>query len=289
MTSIQYQFNRISGANGSSSGSSSSGGSNSNSPNTASNKVAAPLSSLRGRTESPGLRSKYVSTTTGSPAAAASTRRPTPSRVSYERQTVTPDTYNPYAANLPNGLVKQSLLGIQQGSTRHSSFKIGEQDIDLAKKPKKFLTTHTALNNPTANATSLTKEVFLSEAFANSVNIGKSLNNEAAVSRLTPKTQYLNSKPDGLKAGMSGLPGSLLRAAQSHHVTNGVSSTEFYPAQQASYNPTSSQLASATSSAHHYLSTSGSDPDTLDLNAKGVVGLKNLGNTVSLNIKLCLK
>lgn len=345
MTSIQYQYNRSgnTGGNGGAGGLS------------ASNKQTT---SIRGRTESPGLRSRYQRLTTASTQDSSDmfppnkNSRNTPSRNLPERISANPieqqrqynNKVNSIASNYLN---KTGLSSVNNNQlTPRRAFKVDDQeqmrlassinklktpqqnvnhtyvnsktrlsDLDnqsdnARSKPQKYLTTHSNLNQVSKN--------YNLEDNLNSLNLKSKNHQQTSGYNIitheitnshngTLNENYTNNKVT-MNRNMNDAPGSLLRAAQSNNISNGPS--QFYPAQQQqqysnSYKiptiPSNSSVSSSSNSStvnnqspsHNYYnnnnSIKNSGTDNHELNNKGIVGLKNLGNTCFMNCVLqCL-
>ena len=171
----------------------------------------------------------------------------------------------------------------------------------MSSKPQKYLNAYTNLNQLGTPKESSNK-TNIDEAFK-SMNIDSK--NKDYYNIITHETTNNNelTANERYKVSMgncaTGAPGSLLRASQSRNGYNGSTpQAQFYPNQQqqqqssSSYKipttPSSLSSVNYQNSQSYYNTTTnatnqnGLSTDSSDLSYKGIVGLKNLGNTVRI-------
>lgn len=194
---------------------------------------------------------------------------------------------------------------------------------NLGSKPQKYLSTHSNLNQMQNHHNSQQQQQHnqytsngsaLEDDFANSLYLNHNNNSNAqrihqtsGYNIITHETADTNARYSHQQSSMGNscaTHGSLLRAAQSKQV----SSSQFYPAQQqqmlnGSYKtptiPSNSSVSGSSSNSsaaqHSYYVPTAADvnsnvqqfeADNHELTYKGIVGLKNLGNTVSSRLIL---
>lgn len=196
---------------------------------------------------------------------------------------------------------------------------------NLSSKPQKYLSTYSNLNQMQNHHNSQQQQhnqytsngSALEDDFANSLYLNHNTSNEqrnqqtSGYNIITHETADTNNRYSHQQSSMGNscaAHGSLLRAAQSKQVP----SSQFYPAQQqqqqqqvvnGSYKiptiPSNSSVSGSSSNSsaaqHSYFMPTAADvnsnvqqfeADNHELTYKGIVGLKNLGNTVSLRLIL---